>query len=107
MDARSLTQHGGRKPDAMQRLMNPVLAEHENETASGHLDLAGVGDLLHARGYELVDRFGHVHARRNAQELHVCLVADLASMSPSCFLACLDEAIEQSVEHVLSLSLHL
>lgn len=91
----------------MQTLMNPTLAEQESGTASGHLVLAGVGDLLQARGYELVDRFGHVHARRNAQELHVCLVADLASMSPSRFLACLDEAIEQSVEHVLALALHM
>jgi hypothetical protein len=107
MDARSLTQHGGRKPDAMQTLMNPALAEQESGTASGHLVLARADDLLQARGYELVDRFGHIHARRNTQELHVCLVADLASMSPSRFLACLDEAIEQSVEHVLALSLHM
>lgn len=73
-----------------------------SELSYGHLDLARADDLLRARGYVLVDRFAHVHARKSAQELHICLVTDLASMSPSRFLACLDEAIEQSVEHVLS-----
>jgi hypothetical protein len=80
--------------------------EDIREAAFAQLDLAMVSDLLRMRGYELVDRFGHVHARSNAQELHICLIADLPLMSPSHFLACLDEAIEQSVEHVLSLSLH-
>ena len=107
MDAESLAQHGGKKPNAMKTLMKPSLAERESGTASGHLDLARADDLLQARGYMLVNRFGHVHARSSNQELHICLVADLASMPPSRFLAYLDEAIEQSVEHVLSLSLHL
>lgn len=47
-------------------------------------------------------RFEHVHATTGAQELHICLLADLAAMSPSRFLACLDEAIQQSLQYVLS-----
>lgn len=59
-------------------------------------------DLLRERGYGMSCRFGHVHATTDAQELHICLLADLAAMSPSRFLACLDEAIQQSLQYVLS-----
>jgi hypothetical protein len=66
------------------------------------LSTADAYNLLQLQGYELVDRYGHVHATRGAQELHVCLLTDLAAMSPSQFLACLDEAIQQSLQYVLS-----
>lgn len=82
------------------------MMNYVREAVSAQLDLAIAINLLRMRGYELVDRFGHVHARNNAQELHICLIADLLSMSPSHFLACLDEAIEQTVEHVLALFPH-
>jgi hypothetical protein len=52
----------------------------------------------------LVERFGHVHATRDAQEWHVCLVSDLASMSPVRLLACLDEALTLRVEQSIALS---
>ncbi len=59
-------------------------------------------DLLRERGYGMSCRFEHVRATTGAQELHIYLLADLAAMSPSRFLACLDEAIQQSLQYVLS-----
>jgi hypothetical protein len=86
----------------MQTVINAALGEHANSAEPTHLDLATAHGLLQEHGYELVDRFGHVHASRNAREWHVCLIADLMSLPPSRFLACLEEAIEQSVEHLFS-----
>jgi hypothetical protein len=105
MDVESLEQKRGRKPDEMQTLTNTALIERADtaEPALSHLDLAAVSNLLRERGYDLVDRFGHVHATTDTQELHVCLLADLAAMSPSEFLARLDEASKQSLQYVLSL----
>jgi hypothetical protein len=62
------------------------------------LDVSTTRDLLRERGYELVERFGHVHAAKGTQEWHVCLMQDLASMLPGHVLACLEEAIKQSVQ---------
>ena len=71
--------------------------------ARQQLDIATARDLLWERGYDLICRWGHVHATIDAQEeLHICLVADLAAMSPARFLVCLDEAIKHSLQHVLS-----
>jgi len=60
--------------------------------------------LLARQGYEMLDRFGHVHASRNAQEWHLCLITDLASMPPTGLLACLDEALKLRVEPSIVLS---
>jgi hypothetical protein len=68
------------------------------------LDLATARILLGEYGYDLVERFGHIHATRDAQEWHVCLIADLSSMPPSRLLACLDEALMLRVEQSLALS---
>jgi hypothetical protein len=73
----------------MHTVTDTAPVEDVREAASAQLDLAMVSDLLRMGGYELVDRCGHAHARRNAEELHICLIADLPSMSPSRFLACL------------------
>jgi hypothetical protein len=62
------------------------------------LDASTTRDLLRERGYELVCRFGHVHAAADAQEWHICLVGDLASMLPGHFLVCLEESIKQSLQ---------
>ena len=65
------------------------------------LDVAVVHELLQQQGYGMVCRFGHMHATTGIWEWHICLVADLASMTQERFLLCLDEAIKQSIEHLL------
>ncbi len=66
------------------------------------LEVSVALDLLREGGYGMSCRFEHVHATTGAQELHICLLTDLAAMNPSRFLACLGEAIQQSLQHVLS-----
>jgi len=56
----------------------------------GGLGVSVALDLLREWGYGMSCRFEHVHATTGAQELHVCL------------LACLDEAIQHSLQYVLS-----
>jgi hypothetical protein len=60
--------------------------------------------LLERQGCEILCRFGHIHATRDVQEWHVCLVADLASMPPSHLLARLDKALKLRVEQSIALS---
>ena len=67
------------------------------------LEVSVALDLLRERGYGMSCRFGHVHATTDTQELHVCILADLATMSSSRFLAGLDEAMKQSLQLALSL----
>lgn len=62
------------------------------------LSITDAQHLLKNRGYEMLARFGHIHATTGAQEWHICLVADLASMSPTCLLSRLDEALVLRVE---------
>ena len=87
-------------------MTNTALGEHMSSAAATHLDRAMAGKLLRECGYDLVERFGHVHATRDAREWHVCLVADLASMPPARLLACLDEALTLRVEQSIALSPH-
>ena len=77
--------------------VQPCIHEHEA------MDMAMAHDLLRQHGYTLICRFDHLHASKGTQELHLCLVADLASMCPSHLLACLDEAIKHSLEYTLPL----
>ena len=102
MEAALLKEDEGRGQGTMWALTNSAPVEYAKGAELARLDLATSRDLLQERGYELIDRFGHVHATKDRQELHVCLLADLATMDPSQFLVCLDEAIQQSLEHVLS-----
>jgi hypothetical protein len=103
MEVALLKEDEGRRPGTMQTLTNLALGERAEGATIAHLDLTTACDLLRECGYELVDRFGHVHAMMDTQELHVCLLADLAVMSPLQFLARLDEASKQSLQYVLSL----
>ncbi len=66
------------------------------------LSVTDAQHLLERQGYEMLCRFGHVHASRDAQEWHVCLVANLASIPPARFLACLDEALKLRVEQSIA-----
>jgi hypothetical protein len=91
-------QKSGRRPGAMQTLPNMALAEDTSGAELASLDLAAVAELLRERGYELVCRFGHVHAAADAQEWHVCLIGDLATMRPPLVLACLEEAIKYRIQ---------
>ncbi len=70
------------------------------------LSLTEVQHLLKRQGYEILSRSGHIHATRDAQEWHLCLLADLASMPPARLLACLDEALKLRIEQSLPLSPH-
>lgn len=70
------------------------------------LSLTDVQHLLKRQGYEMLSRSGHIHAMRDAQEWHICLIGDLASMPPSRLLACLDEALKLRVEQSVALSPH-
>ena len=74
----------------------PTIMDEQKE-----LDVAAVRELLQQQGYGMVCRFGHMHATAGTWEWHVCLVADLASMTQARFLVCLDEAIKQSIAHLL------
>jgi len=74
------------------------------EAGHARLDRATSRTLLGEYGYDLVERFGHIHATRGAQEWHLCLVADLASIPPAHLLACLDEALTLRVEQSIALS---
>jgi hypothetical protein len=68
------------------------------------LSITDAQHLLERLGYEMLYRFGHIHATRDAQEWHVCLVSDLASMLPARLFACLDEALKLRVEQSIALS---
>jgi hypothetical protein len=71
------------------------------------LSVTDVQHLLERQGYEMLYRFGYIHATRDAQEWHVCLVADLTSMPSSRLLACLDEALMLHIEQSIALSPHV
>lgn len=68
------------------------------------LSLTDAQHLLERQGYEMLSRFGHVHASRDAQEWHVCLVSELASMPPARLLARLNEALKLRIEQSIALS---
>src|SRR5712691_13188998 len=68
------------------------------------LSITDAQHLLERQGYEMLNRFGHVHASRDAQEWHVCLVSDLASMPPARLLAHLNEALKLRIEQSIALS---
>ena len=70
----------------------------QTSTQEQQLSITDVQYLLKSQGYEMLSRFGHIHATRDAQEWHICLVADLASMSPARLLSCLDEALALRIE---------
>lgn len=87
-------------------MTNTALAEHTSSAAPAHLDRARAGKLLRECGYDLVELFDHVHATRDTQEWHLCLVTDLASMPPVRLLACLEEALTLRVEPSIVFSSH-
>ncbi len=68
------------------------------------LSITDVQHLLERQEFEMLYRFGHIHATRDAQEWHVCLVSDLASMLPARLFACLDEALKLRVEQSITRS---
>lgn len=86
----------------MHAVTNTVPVEHAACAEPDLLDLATAGELLRERGYELVERFGHVHAAAGGWEWHVCLLADLASLSPSRLLGLLEESIKHSIQPAYS-----
>ena len=77
-----------------------VLDRNRHGRACGCPDLRWRLADLHPR----IHCFGHVHASRNAQEWHLCLITDLASPPPAGLLACLDAALTLRVEQSLVLS---
>ncbi len=98
-----LEQPVGREPDMVQALSAIVPGEEVSGAACTSMDLAMTSKLFRERGYGMLCRFGHVHATREAQEWHVCMLADLFSMPPSRLLACLDEALALRVEQSMAL----
>ena len=61
-----------------------------------HEDLlteARTHSLLYERGYELIERFQHIHVCRDGQEWHVCLLADLSWLTLEQFLQRFEEAL--------------
>jgi hypothetical protein len=58
-----------------------------------------VRDVLRERGYTMVSRFEHVHATKDGDEWHLCLMADSAALSPAQLLALLDDALANSLAH--------
>jgi hypothetical protein len=68
------------------------------------LSVTDAQHLLERQSYEMLCRFGRVHASSDAQEWHVCLVTDLASIPPARFLARIDEVLKLHVERSTALS---
>ncbi|MGH2495918.1 MAG: hypothetical protein ACRDIV_14580 [Ktedonobacteraceae bacterium] len=68
------------------------------------LSLTDVKHLLKRQSYETLYRSGHIHAAKDAQEWHICLVAHLAAIPPSRLFACLNEALKLRVEQSVALS---
>lgn len=64
----------------------------DHSAANGSLTRAGARTLLAGQGYELVERFQHVHASRDKQEWHICCIADLPLLNAEQFLQRLQEA---------------
>lgn len=58
-----------------------------------------VRDVLRERGYAMVSRFEHVHASKDGDEWHLCLMAESAALSPAQLLALLDDALANSLAH--------
>lgn len=73
---------------------------HQSTDEPEWLDLLSAENLLREQGYNMTCRFGHIHATTGADELHICLIADLAAMSPSHFLALLHEASRHSLQYI-------
>ena len=69
-----------------------VSAFHEGEQQA-RMTIVIIRDLLQARGYEIVHRYGHLHATKDGNEWHLCLMADSAALSPAQVLAHLDDAL--------------
>lgn len=88
----------------IQTLTSTMPSERANRPEVVRLDLAAAHHLLREHGYDLVERYGHVHATRDEWEWHLCLVIDLASMPPARLLACLAEAHTLRVEQSIALS---
>jgi hypothetical protein len=80
-----------------------MIGTQENSNQKSELlTLSAAHALLLEQGYGMSTRFGHVHATTEAnEELHVCLVSELAGIGPSRFLACLEEAKKQTLPYVL------
>lgn len=100
MEVATLEEERAKRPGTIQTVTT-------TRPESVWLDLATARHLLQEHGYDLVERFGHVHATRDAREWHLCLIADLASMSPSRLLTCLDDALKLHIEQSVALSPHV
>src|SRR5712691_2193562 len=107
MQAVPLEEQRAKRPGTMQATTNTTPVECATRAEHAQLDLATARCLLREHGYDLVERFGHIHATRDAQEWHLCLVATLASMPPARLLTCLDEALTLRVEQSIALSPHV
>ena len=107
MQVASLEEQRAKWPGTMQTATNTTPVECATRADPTRLDLATARNLLRECGYDLVERFGHVHATRDAQEWHLCLLADLASMPPARLLTCLDGALKLRVEQSIALSPHV
>ncbi len=64
----------------------------DHSVANGSLTQASARSLLAGQGYELVERFQHIHASRDKQEWHICCIADLPLLNAEQFLQRLQEA---------------
>lgn len=58
-----------------------------------------VRDVLRERGYAMVSRFGHIHATKDGDEWHLCLIADSTALTPAQLLALLDDALANSLDN--------
>ena len=67
-----------------------IFASHDGEQPA-RMTLVMMSDLLQERGYALIHRYEHLHAIKDGMEWHLCLLTDVAALSPSQFLASLDD----------------
>ena len=104
MEGALLEEERQKRSGTMQRAAATMPVERANRGEPARLNLATARHLLGEQGYTLVERFGHVHTTRDAQEWHLCLLTDLASMPPAGLLTCLDAVLTLRVEQSLVLS---
>jgi hypothetical protein len=94
MEGKTMKQTTGSLPESHSDVS--LRSQHEQQP---QMTMGMVRDVLQERGYAMVSRFEHVHATKAGDEWHLCLMADIAALSPAQFLAALEDALANSLAH--------
>jgi hypothetical protein len=94
MEGTTMKQTTGSLPE-----LHSDVASRSQHEQQPEMTMGMVCDVLQARGYTLVSRFEHIHATKDGDEWHLCLMADITALSPAQLLALLDDALANSLAH--------